>query len=104
MTLSANFQTDAAVVMADVNKPTVAAPNYLIKVVVREFGQVELEVPPNLLTQTQMDALEGAEMGYGLTGFIGANSTISGAFTRYRKTPTAAPSLKFIVSAIAPVV
>lgn len=102
--LNANFQTDAAVVMADVNKPTVVSPNYLIKVVVREFGQIELEVPPNLLTSQQMTDLEGAEMGYGLTGFIGANSTITGAFTRYRKTPTAAPSLKFIVSAIATVV
>lgn len=102
--LQGNFQSDAAVVMADVNKPTVASPNYNVKIVIREYGQTDIEIPPNLLTAAQMTALEGAEMGYGLTGFIGANSTITGTFERYRKTPTAAPSLKFVVSAIAPVV
>lgn len=98
--LQGNFQSDSAVVMADVSRPTVSSPNYNVKLVIREYGQTEIEIPPNLLTASQSVALEGAEMGYPLTGFLEANSTITGAFERYRRTPTAAPSLKFVVSAI----
>lgn len=98
--LNGSFLSDNAFTLADVRRPTSVDNNYNINVAVREYGQVALVVPYTILTEAQMALLNNGELGYPLTDFLGTLSTVSGSFQRYRKTPTSAVSLQFLVASI----
>lgn len=98
--LNGEFSSDNAFTLADVRKPTSLDNNYNVAVAIREYGQVSLVIPQSVLSPAQMTLLDGGELGYPLTDFLGAVNTVSGSFQRYRKTPTSAVSLQFLVNDI----
>lgn len=99
--LNGSFLSDNAFTLADVRRPTSLDNNYNINVAIREYGQVALVIPQSALSTAQMALLDEGELGYPLTDFLGVVSTVSGSFQRYRKTPTSAVSLQFLVTSIA---
>lgn len=99
MSLTASFATANAFLVADPKSPTPNQPDYEVRVAIREYGQLTLN-----FTQAQLDALPentliNGELGYPLADFLGER-VISGTFNRFRKSPTAAPSLGFVITSI----
>lgn len=96
--LTGKFSSSNAFMVADTKRPTSMEPNYILNVAVRDYGQISLSMPPNLLSSTQISALEDGELGYPLSDYLGNNITVVGNFARYRRSPTSAVSLQFIVT------
>lgn len=96
--LNASFNSDNAFTLADVRKPTVNETSFGLKLAIREYGQIDVVIPVNLLNAQQTGLMNEAELGYPLSDFIVGNKSVIGSFTRYRKTPTSAVSLQFNVS------
>lgn len=102
--LRAIFLASNAFVKDDVKKPTVADPTYNVNVSIRDYGQLTLSIPAELLNPTQVALLDDGELGYPLSDFLDSSNlglAVFGQFSRFRKSPTSAVSLAFIVSAIA---
>ena len=101
--LKGRFLASNAFVKDDVKRPTVSEPNYSVNVSIREYGQLTLTIPPTLLSAVQIVLLDNGELGYPLSDFLDSgniNLEISGQFSRFRKSPTSAVSLAFVVNAI----
>ena len=96
--LTGQFSSDNAFMVADTKRPTQSEPNYILNVAVRDYGQISISLPPNLLTQAQIIDLEDGELGYPLSDYLGTGITVTGNFTRYRRSPTSAVSLQFVVT------
>lgn len=103
--LKAGFLASNAFVTADVKKPTVADPNNTVTVSIREYGQLTLTIPTELVTPVQAGLLDNGELGYPLSDYLDSANIglgVAGQFSRFRKSPTSAVSLAFTVTAIAP--
>jgi len=98
--LNASFLASNAFVISDVKRPTLSDPNYTVNVSIREYGQLSLSIPTANITAGQASALDDGELGYPLSDYVGnlSGMTITGSFSRFRKSPTSAVSLSFVVS------
>lgn len=95
--LNASFSTSNAFLVADVKR--IANENSAeVRVAIREYGQMTFVIPDEMLPAD--NTLVNGELGYPLSDYIGV-LTVSGTFSRVRKSPTAAPSLLFTVTTLA---